>query len=146
MDRRTFLKTGSLAFAGVSLPGSKLEWWMRDAAAAAAFLALFGLALELLDLLLELEKSKEGLKIELVYFNDAKLEADFVKQEAGIVDEEAVQQYVELLSASRVKILEKYLHSVTDSTRVIVSFANPQDPKNIGTRPVFRINYSLEEE
>jgi hypothetical protein len=99
-----------------------------------------------LDLLLELEKSKEGLKIELVYFNDAKLEADFVKQEAGIVDEEAVRQYVELLSASRVKILEKYLRSVNDSTRVIVSIANPQDPKNLGTRPVFRINYSMKEE
>ncbi|MCU0371345.1 MAG: DUF748 domain-containing protein [Bacteroidales bacterium] len=99
-----------------------------------------------LDLLLKLEQEKAGLEIEMVYFNDRKLEGEIISQESGISDEAAIRQYLDLLEDSRFGIMKRYLHSVNDSTSVSVVISSPQDPKNLGTRPVFRINYSMKEE
>jgi hypothetical protein len=99
-----------------------------------------------MDLLMELEKQKDGLAIELQYFNDKKLESQIIAQEAGLTDEETIKQYTELLSVSRIRILDRYLHSVNDSTSIRVSESNQQDPKNMGTKPVFRVIYSMKEE
>ena len=99
-----------------------------------------------LDLLLELEQKKAGMGIELQYFNDIKLEKEIIVQESGITDEEAVRLYAESLTGARIRALENYLSSKNDSTVVTVTLSNPQDPKNMGTKPVFRILYSLKEE
>jgi hypothetical protein len=99
-----------------------------------------------LDLLLELEQKKAGMEIELQYFNDIKLEKEIITQETGITDEAAVKQYAESLTGARVRGLEKYLYSVNDSTSVVVTLSNPQDPKNLGIKPVFRIIYSMKDE
>jgi hypothetical protein len=99
-----------------------------------------------LDLLLELEKTKVGLGIELQYYNDNRLESKILAEKTLIEDETLLLGYVDVLTETRFKLIEAYLHNQNDSTQVKVSVSNPNDPGNLGTRPVFRILYSLKDE
>jgi hypothetical protein len=99
-----------------------------------------------LDLLLKLEDQKPGLSIELVYFNDISLEMEAISSaDNKLVEEAEIRARAELLASARKRVLEKYLHSVNDSTSIRFSLSNPDDPKNMGTLPVFRMVYSLSE-
>ncbi len=97
-----------------------------------------------LDLLIELEEVKEGLGIELVYFNDAEKEKEMIALTDLSLEEEEVEKLATIFSNSRMTVLEKYLHSVNDSTQIKFSISNPGDPDNMGSKPFFRILYSLE--
>jgi hypothetical protein len=139
-----------------------------------------------LDLLLELEQKKDGLGIELVYFNDIDKEKEkiAVHQVGDLFNKdtswdyknnpEAFQEYVmkkvlpdsmDLVSACkmlsnvsqndsiaaslaerRISILTEYLETVSDSTRIHVTIPDPDAPKNVGSKPVFEVKYSMMDE
>jgi hypothetical protein len=96
-----------------------------------------------LDLLLELEQKKEGLGIELVYFNDVDKEKALIAEAKNLDDAEKIEKQSGLFAASRVHILENYLHAVNDSTFIRISASDPRDPKNVGSMPVFEVIYSI---
>jgi hypothetical protein len=97
-----------------------------------------------LDLLLELEDVKEGLGVELVYFNDAEKEKEMIALSDLSLEEAEAEKLATIFSNSRMAMLEKYLHSMSDSTQIKFSISNPGDPENISSKPFFRILYSLE--
>jgi hypothetical protein len=139
-----------------------------------------------LDLLLELEQKKEGLKIELVCFNDIEAEKnqiavneagklfmsntgkdyrsnekdfiDFLREETmsdslGIVEASnklvaatVVDSISFLFEQTRKNSLEKYLHTVNDSTQIRFIGFDPKSPKNVGSIPQFETKYSLTDE
>jgi hypothetical protein len=136
-----------------------------------------------LDLLLELEQKKEGLEIELVYFNDVNKEKEaiaiaeaarlFLKETSMdyAKEEDAFRQFLQskvavdtldILSAAkqitdpsvldsivnsntsiRKGQIERYLHSINDSTQIYTTISNQQAPKNLGSPPVFEVKYSM---
>jgi len=139
-----------------------------------------------LDKLLELEKKKDGLAIELVYFNDIeaerkqitlneagklftaetgknhqKDEKDFVeflkaKTNTDSVDIELASKTIvratlvdslsNLFEQTRKNSLEKYLHSVNDSTQIRFIEFDPKSPKNVGSIPQFETKYLMTDE
>ena len=139
-----------------------------------------------LDLLLELEQKKNGLDIELVYFNDIETEKrqitvneagklftsetgknyrndekdfiDFLKEKTKadsldiveasktIVPATIIDSLSILFAQTRKNSLEKYLHSVNDSTQIRFNISDPKSPKNVGSLPQFETKYSMSEE
>jgi hypothetical protein len=95
-----------------------------------------------LDLLLELEQQKEGLAIELIYFNDITLEQEVIVDQL-LKNRYTATKMAEQFANSRIDILERYLHSVNDSTAIRILVANPADPKNVAIKPEFEIVFSL---
>ncbi len=135
-----------------------------------------------LDLLLEIENKKEGLGIELVYFNDVVKEKEQIaiylvgqkfntKRRNYKRDEEQFAQYVHkkikndtidigracMLLAdvaevdtlansfkkSRIYSLKNYLITHIDSTQIDFYIPKADAPKNIASKPVFEIKYSI---
>ena len=139
-----------------------------------------------LDKLLELEQKKEGLEIELVYFNDIEAEKnqiavneagkifmsntgknylsnekdfiDFLREKTmsdslGIVEASnklvpaaVVDSISFLFEHTRKNSLEKYLHTINDSTQIRFIEYDPKSPKNVGSIPQFETKYSLSDE
>jgi hypothetical protein len=139
-----------------------------------------------LDLLLKLEQKKEGLGIELVYFNDVEIEKEIIAlDEVGKMfyaetnqdywaNEDAFRQFVKtivpndtlevtkaclqiagqtmvdslarLFSDRRYAIINNYLFTANDSTMIRNSVSNPNAPKNVGSKPIFEVKYSMKEE
>lgn len=139
-----------------------------------------------LDLLLELEQKKNGLDIELVYFNDIETEKrqitvneagklftsetgknyrnyekdfiDFLKEKTKadsldiveasktIVPATIIDSLSILFAQTRKNSLEKYLHSVNDSTQIRFNLSDSKSPKNVGSLPQFETKYSMSEE
>jgi hypothetical protein len=96
-----------------------------------------------LDLLLELEQKKEGLGIELVYFNDTDKEKEMIAADDNRKKENELDNQATLLSGSRVSVLGNYLRSANDSTLIRITISDPRDPKNTGSKPVFKVIYSI---
>ena len=135
-----------------------------------------------LDLLLEIESKKEGLGIELVYFNDVvkekeQIAIDLVGQKFNTkrrnykMDKESFAQWVHkkikndtidigracMLLAdvakvdtlansfkkSRIYSLKNYLLTHSDSTQIDFYIPKVDAPKNIASKPVFEIKYSI---
>jgi hypothetical protein len=136
-----------------------------------------------LDLLLELEQKKDGLSIELVYFNDETKEKEalaieevgnnFLKQtnlnyreneeaffdyvmaetksdsmdlaEACLMltNETRLDTLVDYYSQWRINQVTDYFSLKSDSTLIHVIVSNPEAPKNLGSRPMFEIKYSV---
>jgi hypothetical protein len=139
-----------------------------------------------LDKLLELEKKKDGLKIELVYFNDIQVEkqqiavseagkiftsatgknyqsnekefTDFLKEKTltdslkieeasfKLVPATVVDSIYLVYEQARKNNIEKYLHTVNDSTQIRFIGFDPKSPKNVGSIPQFETKYSLTDE
>ena len=111
-----------------------------------------------LDLLLELEQIKEGLEIELLYFNDLDLEKkqialelsgvsppdslgeDLLKTMVGKIDSTA-----HLFTNVRLARIESYLFAQNDSTQIQVFRSDIRAPQNVGSNPRFEVNYSVRE-
>ncbi len=138
-----------------------------------------------LDLLLELEQKKEGLDIELVYFNDVEKEFEQIAlyQAGELFNSETGQDYlkekdafaefvlnkigpdsmaleracIKLSEASvldsisdsfinrRISALENYLRTTNDSTIIHISIPDSDAPKNVGSKPLFEVKYSMKD-
>ena len=135
-----------------------------------------------LDLLLELESKKDGLGIELVYFNDIEKEKeqiaidllgqkfnskrrDYKKDEEEfaryvhkkikndtidigraclqLADTEKVDTLANSFKRSRINSLKNYLASQSDSTQINFYIPKADAPKNIESKPIFEIKYSI---
>jgi len=139
-----------------------------------------------LDLLLELEQKKEGLDIELVYFNDVdeekvqvaifeagkifnaetgkefrnenKLFVDFLTTKTNsdtldiaqaslsLIKQNTLDSLVNLFAKTRKDNIEKYLTTVSDSTNIRLFIPDPKSPKNVGSKPLFEVKYSMKED
>jgi hypothetical protein len=99
-----------------------------------------------LDMLLDLEKKKEGLGIELIYFNDADKEKEHIRKEKELEDEEKIIALAEAYKSARIQSLLNYLNYASDSTSIKVTESKDIDPGNAGSKPVFRIEYSMAEQ
>jgi hypothetical protein len=112
---------------------------------------------EQLKLLLSLEEKKEGLGIELIYYNDAEKETGHLfLTEAGenlpsLSEADSLNlalSYAELtetFSLTRISIVESYLKSINDSTAIVISRSHADAPGNLGSSPRFEVKYSMEE-
>ena len=108
-----------------------------------------------LDLLLSLEKKKEGLGIELVYYSDIEKEKEQLSlafAEQSIPDEISLdstkldQHYTglaQIFKQKRMSLVKDYLKSKNDSTRISISQSHPREPGNLGSVPKFEIDYSM---
>lgn len=99
-----------------------------------------------LELLLKLEEQKPGLQIDMTYYNDINKEEELISGGAiNYADDPEIRARAERMAALRKSLLEEHLHAVNDSTSIRITAADAQDPKNIGSRPVFMITYTLNE-
>lgn len=98
-----------------------------------------------LDLLLSLEEKKEGLGIELVYFNDMGKEKEQIYED-NPADKEVIDSLATILKQTRVSLVNDYLNFMNDSTRIITSYSNPEAPGNMGSIPRFEVKYSMIED
>lgn len=135
-----------------------------------------------IDLLIELESKKDGLGIELVYFNDIDKEKEQIaidllgqkfnskrrdykrdKDEFAkyvhkkikndtidvgraclqLAEVEKVETLANALNKSRINSLKNYLHSQNDSTLIDFYIPKADAPKNIASKPIFEIKYSI---
>ena len=124
-----------------------------------------------MDWLLELEKAKEGLSIELEYFVDAELQKEALSEmaaeqladsldiakptsdevpDAGKTEEATVgpgtmgsQQLASQYSEARFRNVRKYLDSLSSDTRIILKDRDSIAPQNTGALPNFKINFTL---
>lgn len=96
-----------------------------------------------LDLLIQLEKQKPGLGIEMVYYNDINAEIGMIYAGNSLLTSEDIQVQASQMKNARIEALTGYLKALSPSTQIKISVANPQDPGNTATRPVFRISYTL---
>ncbi len=101
-----------------------------------------------LDMLLELEQIKEGLEIELLYFNDLDLEkkqialelsgaspTDTLKEDLLGTMVGKIDSTADLFTSVRLAQIEGYLFTKNDSTKIQVFRSNIQAPQNIGSNP-----------
>ncbi|MCK5703102.1 MAG: hypothetical protein KAI29_18195, partial [Cyclobacteriaceae bacterium] len=97
-----------------------------------------------LDLLLTLEEKKEGLGIELVYFNDIEKE----KEQMGVAEanKEIVDSLATIFKQKRLSLVNDYLSFNNDSTLIFTSFSNPEAPGNMASIPRFEVKYSMKED
>lgn len=103
-----------------------------------------------LDWLLELEKKKEGLSVDLQYFVDDDLQkkALAVSGEEGSTDSTAVasEELSIKYSAGRIRNIRKYLDSLSSDTRIQLKDQDTLAPDNTGAMPHFKINFTLQTE
>ena len=97
-----------------------------------------------LDLLLTLEEKKDGLGIELVYFNDLEKE----KEHMGVTESNKaiIDSLTTIFKQRRVSLVNDYLSFNNDSTLIFTSFSDPGAPGNMGSIPRFEVKYSMKEE
>ena len=103
-----------------------------------------------LDWLLELEKKKEGLSIDLEYFVDDDLQkkalADSGEEETADSTAVASEELSIKYSAARIRNIRKYLDSLSSDTRIQLKDQDTLSPGNTGAVPYFKINFSLQNE
>jgi hypothetical protein len=133
---------------------------------------------------MDLEQKKEGLEIELVYFNDEEKEKDeiavaeagkifengtgknhvenrddfinFLKSETqadsiniidasrNIVPAFTIDSIADVFAQKRLDIITGYIKSVNDSSKIKTFIPPANAPKNVGSRPIFEIKYSMQ--
>ena len=103
-----------------------------------------------LDWLLELEKKKEGLSIDLEYFVDDDLQkkALAASSQEGSTDSTAVASKELSLkySTARIRNIRKYLDSLSSDTGIQLKDQDTLSPDNTGAAPNFKINFTLQSE
>lgn len=102
-----------------------------------------------LDLLLKLEQQKEGLGIELVYFNDLEKEKSQIMaswENLEPSDSLVIDSLLISFQEKRISQVNDYLKMRHDSTTIQTSISNPESPENLGSHPKFVVNYSLKNE
>jgi hypothetical protein len=103
-----------------------------------------------LDWLLELEKKKEGLPIDLEYFVDDDLQKKALsgsgEEETADSTSAASEELSIKYSAARIGSIRKYLDSLSSDTRIQLKDRDSLAPSNTGAMPYFKINFSLETE
>ncbi len=103
-----------------------------------------------LDWLLELEKKKEGLSIDLQYFVDDALQKKALagSSEEGSTDSTAVasEELSIKYSAGRIRNIRKYLDSLSSDTKIQLKDQDTLSPDNTGAMPHFKINFTLQKE
>lgn len=112
---------------------------------------------EQLNLLLSLEEKKEGLGIELIYYNDAEKETGQIflaeagenlpsLSEADSLDlARSSAELTETFSLTRILLVDSYLKTNNDSTNIVISRSHADAPGNMGSIPRFEVKYSMEE-
>jgi len=112
---------------------------------------------EQLDLLLSLEAKKEGLGMELIYYNDADKERDQVflaesaKKQSSIPEADSIElaqscaELVELYKHTRIRLVNDYLKSVNDSSRIFTSESHADASGNVGSIPRLEVEYTMSE-
>lgn len=111
-----------------------------------------------LDMLLELEQIKEGLEIELLYFNDLDLEknqitlelvgastTDTLENAPGMREVGRIDSIADLFTSVRLAQIEGYLFAQNDSTEIQVYRSDTRAPQNVGSNPRFEVKYSVKE-
>ncbi len=111
-----------------------------------------------LDMLLELEQIKEGLEIELLYFNDLDLEknqitlelagastTDTMENDLGMTEVGRIDSIADLFTSVRLAQIEGYLFAQNDSTEIQVYRSDTRAPQNVGSNPRFEVKYSVKE-
>lgn len=110
-----------------------------------------------LDLLLSLEEKKEGLGIELIYYSDVEKEKEqlslamteqTVPSETRPDSAQLDQHYAELaelFKQKRMSLVNDYLKTMNDSTKIFTSQSHPEAPGNLGSTPKFEVDYSMRE-
>ncbi len=104
-----------------------------------------------MDWLLELEKKKEGLSIELEYLVDKELQRQALAETpTEQVTDSLAPTGLEDLSIkfddARFRNIRKYLDSVSGDNLIRFKDRDSIAPKNTGSLPVFKINFSLQSE
>ena len=107
-----------------------------------------------LDWLLELEKKKEGLSIDLEYFVDDELQRkalvdakeDVQNQESKDTTASASQELSDIYSEARIRNIRKYLDSLASDSRIEFKDRDSLAPSNTGAVPYFKINFALQNE
>ena len=107
-----------------------------------------------MDWLLELEKVKEGLSIDLEYFVDGDLQKEAL---SGVGEEEstdstdtaasvegASEELSRRYSEARYRNIRKYLDSVSSDTQIQLKDWDTIAPQNTGALPTFKINFDLQ--
>jgi len=112
---------------------------------------------EQLSLLLNLEEKKEGLGIELIYYNDSDKETEHIflakagENQAPLSEVDSVDlarsctDLTEQFSLTRIKLVDSYLKSMKDSTIIFITRSHTDAPGNMGSIPRFEVKYSMEE-
>ena len=111
-----------------------------------------------LDMLLELEQIKEGLEIELLYFNDLDLEkkqialelsgaspTDTLEEDLLVTMVGKIDSTANLFTSVRLAQVEGYLFAHNDSTQIQVFRSDIRAPQNVGSNPRFEVKYSVKE-
>ena len=112
-----------------------------------------------LDWLLELEKLKEGLSIDLEYLVDDKMQQEALydlanqKQTDSLLtkgsdsqsegDPSKIQSLSQKYSDARVIVIRNYLDSIYSETAIKTVARDSLKPKNTAATPTFKINFSL---
>ncbi|MCH4553784.1 DUF748 domain-containing protein [Aestuariibaculum lutulentum] len=98
-----------------------------------------------LNLLRRLEKSKPGLDIELVYFNDKTKQQEEIAKQLELLDTMKVDSISKAFDSVRVASIKTYLAKQSnDSTKIKITLPSSSNLKNIGAQPVFEIKYKME--
>jgi hypothetical protein len=110
---------------------------------------------EQLNLLLSLEEKKEGLGMELIYYNDAQKESQVIfqeeaaKRQSPLSEADSVElvrisaEITELFTRTRMRLVDDYLQSMNDSTTIFTSRSHADAPGNLGSIPRFEVKYSM---
>ena len=104
-----------------------------------------------MDWLLELEKKKQGLSIELEYLVDQELQRQALADPATEqVTDSLAPTGVEDLSVkfddARFRNIRKYLDSVSGDNLIRIKDRDSIAPQNTGSLPAFKINFTLQSE
>ena len=103
-----------------------------------------------LDWLIELEKKKEGLSIDLEYFVDDNLQKEALakteKEEPADSTSSVSGEMSREFDESRFRNIRRYLDSISSDTQIQMKERDSLAPSNTGAVPYFKINFSLQNE
>jgi hypothetical protein len=99
-----------------------------------------------LDLLVELESVKPAMEIELLYYNDPQQEREYLFQQMNDLTTEGADSLMLLNTRTRIRLVNDYLHTASDSTQITLSRSDPRAPQNVGSIPRFIMKYSLKDD
>jgi hypothetical protein len=101
---------------------------------------------EQIDWLLELEKKKEGLSIEMEYFVDNELQEKALSETGDEQGEEGIAMQSREYSEARFRQIRQYLDSLAPDTGILLKDLDSIAPQNTGSKPIFKINFALQSE
>jgi hypothetical protein len=81
----------------------------------------------------------------MIYYNDIDAEIEMIHAGNTLLTPEQVQMQAGQLHNQRIDAISGYLRALSPSSGIKISAANPRDPANTASRPVFRLHYTLAE-